>query len=88
MLLPNFDMFDSVEKSKLRCRLEVVDHVVEKISQHDPESFAFRYPTTTDHKPTLKGLVHLDFNVLSREVQDAMHLLGGMATDLHNLIAL
>jgi hypothetical protein len=78
----NFHLFSFVEKPKLKCRLEAIDRIVNQISQHDPESFAFRYTTTKDHQPILKDLKEFDFNTFAAEVENAMHLLGGMTDNL------
>ena len=55
---------------------------INELALHDPESFAFRYPTDKRGNATLRGIVHINLRHLYETMERISDLLDCLASDL------
>lgn len=55
--------------------LNYAEHVIKEFTSVDPDSFAFRYPTTKDGDKTLAGLRHINIRRLAQHIEHLSNVL-------------
>lgn len=62
--------------------LDHVDPCINEFDEHDPDSFAFRYPTDKHENPTLQDIRHINLRNLCETMERLRSLLDCIASDL------
>ena len=62
--------------------LDYAEHVIKEFSQIDPDSFAFRYPTTKQGDKTLEGVIHINIRRLAEHIERLAKDLEGISTGI------
>jgi hypothetical protein len=63
-----------------------MDNCIEEFSKHDPESFAFRYPSDKKGCKTLDELKHINLRHLYEAIERVNHFIGCISADIgHHL---
>lgn len=61
---------------------DYAEHVIREFSQIDPNSFAFRYPTTKKGDKTLEGVTHINIRRLAEHIEELSKDLEGISTGI------
>ena len=67
-------------------QLNAVEECIQQLSEKDPESFAFRYPTDKNGNPSLSGLEHINLINFSEVMERIATFFDGVITGVYVLL--
>ena len=65
---------------------DAIEECIDEFIRIDPSSTGFRYPTSKDGSPSLKGLTHINLRNLGEVMDRIAALLDGASTGIYELI--